>query len=128
MDLYRATIYQVTRKKYDIRVNCLAPTAGTRMTEDLMPKQVLDMLSPDSISPGLAYLVSEDAPQGVILSAAAGCFARAYIFESGGESLGRDASAEDVKEHWQGICQVEGLPADFEGGPSGFFRKAMTPS
>ena len=47
---------------------------------------------------------------------------------SGGESLGRDASAEDVKEHWQGICQVEGLPADFEGGPSGFFRKAMTPS
>ena len=30
--------------KNDIRVNCLAPTAATRMTEGLMPQAVLDLL------------------------------------------------------------------------------------
>jgi NAD(P)-dependent dehydrogenase (short-subunit alcohol dehydrogenase family) len=45
--------------KDGIRVNCLAPTAATRMTEGLLPAAVLDKLAPEAVTPGLLYLVSE---------------------------------------------------------------------
>ncbi|MFX8864268.1 SDR family NAD(P)-dependent oxidoreductase, partial [Acinetobacter baumannii] len=53
--------------KNNIRVNCLAPTAHTRMTEDLGAALPLEALGPELVSPGLLYLVSEDAPSRVIL-------------------------------------------------------------
>ena len=65
--------------KNDIRVNCLAPTAHTRMTEDLGARLPLDLLGPDTVSPGLLHLVSEDAPSRCILTAGAGGFERAYV-------------------------------------------------
>ena len=49
-------------EKYGIRVNCLAPTAATRMTEGLMPPEVLAQLAPEAVTPGLLHLVSENAP------------------------------------------------------------------
>ena len=58
--------------KYDIRVNCLAPTAATRMTAGLMPESVLKQLEPGSVTPGLLALVAEDAPTRAILCAGAG--------------------------------------------------------
>ncbi|MEM9422560.1 MAG: SDR family NAD(P)-dependent oxidoreductase [Pseudomonadota bacterium] len=71
--------------KYDIRVNCLAPTALTRMTEDLgMPEAAAKELDPESVTPGLLYLVSEQAPSRQILSAAAGCFTVTHIAETAG--------------------------------------------
>ncbi len=65
--------------KNDIRVNCLAPTAATRMTEDIMPPQMLALLKPEAVSPGLLTLVAEDAPTRAILCAGAGGFERAYV-------------------------------------------------
>ena len=58
----------------DIRVNCLAPTAATRMTENLMPEAVLKLLQPQAVTPGLLALVAEDAPTRAILCAGAGAF------------------------------------------------------
>ena len=43
--------------KHDIRVNCLAPTAATRMTEDLMPPQILEALKPEAVVPAMLVLV-----------------------------------------------------------------------
>ncbi len=63
-------------QKNDIRVNCLAPTAHTRMTEDLGAALPLDQLGPELVSPGLVHLVSEDAPNRCILAAGAGGFER----------------------------------------------------
>ena len=48
--------------KHDIRVNCLAPTAATRMTEGLMPAGVLALLEPGAVTPAMLALVGEDAP------------------------------------------------------------------
>ena len=81
----------------NIRVNTLAPTAATRMTESLLPEQALELLAPETITPGLLYLVSEDAPNRVILSAGAGCFAQTRIHETEGILLqGDDNTPENV--------------------------------
>ena len=56
----------------NIRVNTLAPTAATRMTEDLLPAEAQALLAPETITPGLLYLVSEDGPSRVILGAGPG--------------------------------------------------------
>ena len=78
--------------KNDIRVNCLAPTAHTRMTEDLGARLPLDLLGPDTVSPGLLHLVSEDAPTRCILAAGAGGFERAYVtLTQGIRAVGEDA-------------------------------------
>ena len=78
--------------KTDIRVNCLAPTAHTRMTEDLGARLPLDLLGPETVSPGLLYLVSEDAPSRCILTAGAGGFERAYVTLTRGiRAVGADA-------------------------------------
>ena len=74
----------------DIRVNVLAPTAITAMTEGLIPAEAAALLGPDTITPGLLYLVSQDAPSRVILSAGAGGFAQTQIRESEGITLGGD--------------------------------------
>jgi hypothetical protein len=95
--------------KYDIRVNCLSPAAATRMTEDVVPEEALRFLAPHTVTPGLLFLASEDAPQGVILCAGAGSFARTRIYESEGISLaGEDLSPENVAAHWDTISNPEG--------------------
>lgn len=75
-------------EKYDIRVNCLAPTAATRMTEDLMPPEVLALLTPESVTPGMLYLASADAPNKMVLCAGAGTFSRSNITLTDGVHIG----------------------------------------
>ena len=89
---------------YDIRVNCLAPTAATAMTEGLMPAAVLEKLKPEAVSPGLLYLVSEEAPTRAILCAGAGSFERAYVTLTQGVHLGlADDTPERVAEQFDAI-------------------------
>lgn len=68
--------------KHDIRVNLLAPWAATRLTAGLLPQEVLDLMGPDSVTPGVVFLVSENAPARVIMSAGSGAFARVRLLES----------------------------------------------
>ena len=87
-----------------IYVNCLAPTAATKMTEGIMPPAVLEKLAPESVTPGLLYLVSKDAPTRVILCAGAGTFERAYITMTAGVHIGSGAdAAERVAENFEAI-------------------------
>ncbi|MBO9449703.1 SDR family NAD(P)-dependent oxidoreductase [Tropicibacter sp. R16_0] len=93
----------------DIRVNCLAPTAATRMTESLMPPEALELLKPETITPGLLYLVSEDAPSRVIMSAGAGCFAQTRVYETPGILLeGEEITPENVAAQFDQLNNGEG--------------------
>jgi NAD(P)-dependent dehydrogenase (short-subunit alcohol dehydrogenase family) len=74
--------------KHDIRVNCLAPTAATRMTEGLMPEEVLRALQPEAVVPAMLVLASEGAPTRTILCAGAGTFEAAHITLTQGVYLG----------------------------------------
>ncbi len=91
--------------KNDIRVNTLAPTAATRMTEELLPPQALELMKPELITPGVLYLVSQDAPTRCILGAGAGAFARTMIYETDGIYID-DPSVEKVAAHFAEICDT----------------------
>ncbi len=95
--------------KYDIRVNALAPTAGTRMTEGLIPEKAFDLLSPETVTPAVLYLVSEDAPNRTILCAGAGAYAVAKIVETDGAWLPpEEQTPEGLAAHWAEITATEG--------------------
>ena len=79
----------------NIQVNCLAPTAGTRMTEDIMNEEMLAKLSPDKVTPAAVYLVSENGPNRTIVLAGAGVFAVAELRESEGVLLPDDQLSAD---------------------------------
>ncbi len=65
--------------KYNVRVNTIAPVAATRMTEDIMPPELLARMGPETVAPAAIYLVSDDAPTGAVINAGAGGFERAYV-------------------------------------------------
>lgn len=71
-------------RNYDIRVNTLAPAARTRMTEEIIPGEALSLLAPESVTPAVLFLVSDDAPSRTILAAGAGGYAVAKIYETNG--------------------------------------------
>ena len=90
--------------KNGIRVNCLAPTAATRMTENLMPEAVLQLLQPEAVTPGLLALVADDAPNRAILCAGAGAFERAHITLTKGIFVGLpDDAAEQVAMNFDAL-------------------------
>ena len=74
--------------KNNIHVNCLAPTAATRMTEGLMPEAVLAALKPEAVVPAMLVLAAESAPTRTILCAGAGTFEAAHITLTSGIHLG----------------------------------------
>ncbi|MBE7942199.1 MULTISPECIES: SDR family NAD(P)-dependent oxidoreductase [Ramlibacter] len=93
-------------EKYGIRVNSLAPTAHTQMTEGLLPPEALALLKPEAVTPALLNLVGEDAPTRAILCAGAGTFERAYVTLTHGLHLGTGADApEQVAAHMEAISR-----------------------
>jgi len=102
--------------KDNIKVNAIAPVAGTRMTENIIPPEVFAMLKPDYVTPGVVYLVSEDAPTGTILTAGAGVFAAAQMVESEGINLGHGADADTVAANWAKITDFTGAKHYITGG------------
>ena len=83
-------------KKYDIRVNCIAPTAYTQMLEGLFPQDQLDLLLPERVSPAVLALVSEGAPSRAIVCAGAGGFEMAHVTLTRGIHLPDQASSAEA--------------------------------
>lgn len=102
-------VLAIEGERKGIRVNALAPTAATRMTDGLIDADSAGRLSPESISPGAIYLVADAAPTKTILAAGAGVFAVARIIESEGVYLPEEArSAEVIAERWPEISDMTG--------------------
>nr|BAH89459.1 short-chain dehydrogenase/reductase SDR [uncultured bacterium] len=96
-------------EKHGIRVNCLAPTAATQMTEGILSADALTRLSPDFVSEGLLALVGEGAPTRAILCAGAGHFARANVTLTRGVRIGGgEEAAYRVVEAWDAISDRSG--------------------
>ena len=119
---------RVEGAKYDIRVNALAPVAFTRMTEDIIPDEAKALLNPEEVTPGVLFLVSEDAPNGIVLAAGAGGFALTRIYETEGIWLPPDErTPETIAARFDEIRDPEGQQ-EYTGGTEQtmkFLRKAM---
>ncbi len=96
-------------EKYGIKVNCIAPTAATAMTDGLLPADVTARLSPELVSAGLPALVGEDAPTRAILCAGAGHFARSNVTLTNGAQIGGgEDAARRVAANWAAISDRAG--------------------
>ena len=96
-------------EKYDIRVNCLAPSAATQMTEGVLSQESLRVLDPALVSPGLLALVSDHAPTRAILCAGGGNFATAYVtLTPGYHAKAGDDAGEEVIAHWRDVSDRAG--------------------
>jgi NAD(P)-dependent dehydrogenase (short-subunit alcohol dehydrogenase family) len=94
-------------RKNDIRINTISPTAATRMTEELLPAQALELMKPESITPAVLYLLGEQAPSRTIIGAGAGSFAVVKIMESEGVNLPPDEwTPEAIAAHFGEIADM----------------------
>ena len=95
--------------KYNVRVNTLAPVAGTRMTEELFPADAFKAFAPENVVPAALYLVSEDAPSNMIIGAGAGVVQAAYVTLTPGVLLPvDDRTPEAVAALWENITDRTG--------------------
>jgi NAD(P)-dependent dehydrogenase (short-subunit alcohol dehydrogenase family) len=95
--------------RYNVRVNTLAPTAATRMTEDIFPPEMIAAFNPDNVVPAALFLVSEDAPTNAIVGAGAGVVQACYVTLTPGVALpeGR-RTVEEVAANWDKIADRSG--------------------
>ena len=114
--------------KYNIHVNALAPTAGTRMTEDILPPAMMDVMTAESVTAGALVLCDGNAPTRTILCAGAGGYAVANMYETDGIFLPVDQQNPDiVRENWSEIADTKNHEA-LESGmkqTEKFVTKAM---
>jgi len=102
-------VLKVEGAKNNIKVNTIAPMAASRMTENLLPPEILDQIKPELVSPIVAYLCSEECSEtGGIYSAAGGHFGRISIMEGKGVTFHDSVvTADDIKEKFEQINQMD---------------------
>ena len=112
--------------KYNVRVNTLAPTAGTRMTEELMPPEMFQAFSPETVVPAALFLVSDDAPTNQIVAAGGGVVAASFVTLTPGVVLSPDQrTPEAVAENWERVIDRTGEIVPKTGGEQGMMAVAQ---
>jgi NAD(P)-dependent dehydrogenase (short-subunit alcohol dehydrogenase family) len=93
--------------KYNIHANAVAPIAATRMTQDIMPPEALEKLTPEFVAPVVAYLCTEEcADNGSVFIVGGGKVQRTALFQNDGVSFDKPPSVEDVSAHWAEITDL----------------------
>jgi NAD(P)-dependent dehydrogenase (short-subunit alcohol dehydrogenase family) len=113
-------------RKYNIGANVIAPIAASRMTDDIMPPALLELLQPSNVSPLVTYLASEACSStGEIFSVGGGYMARIAIVEGEGVAFDHTPTPEDVAERFAEI-QTIGEYAEFTNGVGDQTGKIMS--
>lgn len=103
-------------RTYGIAVNAVSPIAASRMTETIMPSEVLARLDPAHVSPVVAYLCSPACEEnGVVVAAGGGHVARVAVVQGEGVTFDHVASPEEISDAWPEIARL-GDAREFRGG------------
>jgi NAD(P)-dependent dehydrogenase (short-subunit alcohol dehydrogenase family) len=95
--------------KFNIKANALAPVAATRMTEDIMPPEILERLTPEYVAPVVAYLCTEEVPDNAsIFIVGGGKVQRVALFQNDGVVFDHVPTVDDVAANW---AQIDDLSA-----------------
>ena len=93
--------------KNNIHVNCISPTAATRMTEDVIPAEALAALDPKWVTPAVVFLGSKEAPSRNIVLAGAGGYTVAKLMEAEGVYLPEDQRTPDaIAANWDKMVDM----------------------
>ena len=93
--------------KYGITANAIAPVANSRMTEDIMPPQLLERLQPEHVSPLVVLLSSESCTDtGHVYSVGGGYLARVATVEGAGTTFDGVPSPDDIADRWEDINRI----------------------
>lgn len=91
--------------KYNIKVNCLAPSAATRMAEGILSPEKIAALNPHVVSPAVLALVGEEAPTRKIVCAGAGAFEQVHVTLTKGIYIGdAEDAAEQLASQWDALA------------------------
>jgi NAD(P)-dependent dehydrogenase (short-subunit alcohol dehydrogenase family) len=106
--------------KNDIRVNCLAPTAVTRMTQSLLPPEMLDVFGPEGVVPAMLVLAGQQAPTRPTLCAGGGSFEAAHVTLTQGAWIGNGPDApEQLLAQLDRVCDRRGESVPASGAEQG---------
>jgi len=100
---------------HNIKVNCLAPGAATRMTATVPGRESVDLDSPpperapELVTPAVVYMSSNDAPTGKVFQASGGNYSVAGMYTNLGANLGVDATFESFVENLDQITDMSHL-------------------
>jgi NAD(P)-dependent dehydrogenase (short-subunit alcohol dehydrogenase family) len=93
--------------KYNIKSNAVAPIAATRMTQDILPPEVFEKLTPEYVAPVVAYLCTEEVPETAsVFIVGGGKVQRAALFQNEGVTFSEVPSIEDVAGKWGEITDL----------------------
>lgn len=103
-------------RRSGILANVVAPLAATRMTESILPQDVLDLLDPALVSPAVVFLASESCTDtGRVVTAGAGFVGRAAMVQADGVTFGDGVTPDDVADRWGDVVAL----ADVREFPDG---------
>ncbi|KAK5601814.1 hypothetical protein CRENBAI_020171 [Crenichthys baileyi] len=106
-----ANTLAIEGRKYNIYCNTIAPVAGSRLTETVMPPDLVASLKPEYVAPLVLWLCHEQCQEnGGLFEVGAGWIGKLRWERTQGQIVrqkNKPMTPEGVRDQWDAICDFE---------------------